>query len=49
MSSSLPERPDLDQLRRQAKELRDSARRPGRAEHLVDTIREIRAGDSSTN
>jgi ankyrin repeat protein/predicted Fe-Mo cluster-binding NifX family protein len=26
MSSSLPERPDLDQLRRQAKELRDAAR-----------------------
>lgn len=27
MSGSLPERPDLDQLRRQAKELRDAARR----------------------
>ena len=27
MSASLPERPDLDQLRRQAKELRDAARR----------------------
>jgi ankyrin repeat protein len=27
MSNSLPENPDLDQLRRQAKELRDSARR----------------------
>src|SRR5579859_1698750 len=27
MSTSLPERPDLVQLRRQAKELRDSARR----------------------
>jgi ankyrin repeat protein len=27
MSTSLPERPDLDQLRRQAKELRDRARR----------------------
>jgi ankyrin repeat protein len=27
MSSPLPERPDLDQLRRQAKELRDAARR----------------------
>ena len=27
MSTSLPERPDLHQLRRQAKELRDSARR----------------------
>lgn len=26
MSTSLPERPDLDQLRRQAKELRDTAR-----------------------
>src|ERR1700722_3617005 len=26
MSISLPERPDLDQLRRQAKELRDAAR-----------------------
>ncbi len=26
MSTSLPERPDLDQLRRQAKELRDAAR-----------------------
>jgi hypothetical protein len=26
MSSSLPDRPDLDQLRRQAKELRDAAR-----------------------
>ncbi len=31
MSSSLPERPDLDQLRRQAKELRDAARRGDRA------------------
>jgi ankyrin repeat protein len=29
MSGSLPERPDLDQLRRQAKELRDGARREG--------------------
>src|SRR5215472_4912100 len=27
MSGSLPERPDLDQLRRQAKELRDAASR----------------------
>ena len=27
MSQSLPERPDLDQLRRQAKELRDAAQR----------------------
>jgi hypothetical protein len=27
MSTSLPERPDLDQLRRQAKELRDGARK----------------------
>ena len=27
MSDSLPERPDLDQLRRRAKELRDAARR----------------------
>jgi hypothetical protein len=27
MSTSLPEHPDLDQLRRQAKELRDAARR----------------------
>ena len=27
MSTSLPERPDLHQLRRQAKELRDAARR----------------------
>ena len=27
MSASLPERPDLDQIRRQAKELRDAARR----------------------
>src|ERR1700740_1133307 len=27
MSDSLPERPDLDQLRRQAKELRDAVRR----------------------
>jgi hypothetical protein len=27
MSTSLPERPDLDQLRRQAKELRNAARR----------------------
>ena len=26
MSTSLPERPDLDQLRRRAKELRDAAR-----------------------
>ena len=33
MSTSLPERPDLDQLRRQAKELRDAARR-GEADAL---------------
>jgi hypothetical protein len=34
MSASLPERPDLSQLRRQAKELRDAARRgdPGAVE-----------------
>src|SRR5579875_3919176 len=31
MSNSLPERPDLDQLRRQAKELRDAARRGDQA------------------
>jgi ankyrin repeat protein/ketosteroid isomerase-like protein len=31
MSTSLPERPDLDQLRRQAKELRDAARRGDQA------------------
>lgn len=37
MSDSLPERPDLDQLRRQAKELRDGARRgdPGAVERFV--------------
>jgi ankyrin repeat protein len=37
MSSSLPERPDLDQLRRQAKELRDAARRddPGAVERFA--------------
>jgi hypothetical protein len=36
MSHSLPERPDLDQLRRQAKELRDGARReePGAVERF---------------
>ena len=46
MSTSLPERPDLDQLRRQAKELRDAARRgdtdamhlwAGTAHHLART------------
>jgi len=37
MSDSLPERPDLDQLRRQAKELRDAARskEDGAAERFV--------------
>ncbi|MDX6415723.1 MAG: hypothetical protein QOG28_343 [Trebonia sp.] len=37
MSTSLPERPDLDQLRRQAKELRDAARRgdPGAIERFA--------------
>lgn len=37
MSSSLPERPDIDQLRRQAKELRDAARKgdPGAVERLA--------------
>jgi hypothetical protein len=37
MSISLPERPDLDQLRRQAKELRDAARSgdPVAAERLA--------------
>lgn len=37
MSTSLPERPDLEQLRRQAKELRDAARRgdPGAAERFA--------------
>ena len=37
MSASLPERPDLDQLRRQAKELRDAARRgdPGSWERFA--------------
>ncbi len=37
MSASLPERPDLDQLRRQAKELRDAARRgdPGAVERFA--------------
>ena len=37
MSTSLPERPDLDQLRRQAKELRDAARRgdPGAVERFA--------------
>jgi ankyrin repeat protein len=37
MSTSLPERPDLDQLRRQAKELRDAAREgdPGAVERFA--------------
>src|ERR1700678_1369192 len=37
MSTLLPERPDLDQLRRQAKELRDAVRRgdPGAVERFV--------------
>jgi len=37
MSTSLPERPDMDQLRRQAKELRDAAREgdPGAFERLA--------------
>ena len=37
MSTSLPERPDLDQLRRQAKELRDAARHgdPGAVERFA--------------
>src|SRR5580692_3299318 len=37
MSASLPERPDLGQLRRQAKELRDGARRgdPGAVERFA--------------
>src|SRR5262249_12519998 len=37
MSVSLPERPDLGQLRRQAKELRDAARRgdPGAVERIA--------------
>ena len=37
MSRSLPERPDLDQLRRQAKELRDAARQgdPGAVERFA--------------
>jgi len=37
MSASLPERPDLNQLRRQAKELRDAARRgdPGAVERFA--------------
>jgi ankyrin repeat protein len=37
MSASLPERPDLDQLRRQAKELRDAARSgdPGALERVA--------------
>jgi ankyrin repeat protein len=38
MSTSLPERPDLDQLRRQAKELRDAARHddPGAVARFAD-------------
>jgi ankyrin repeat protein len=37
MTASLPERPDLDQLRRQAKELRDATRRgdPGASERFA--------------
>ena len=40
MSTSLPERPDLDQLRRQAKELRDAVRNcdTGAAERFVRIV-----------
>src|ERR1700730_5028147 len=42
MTASLPERPNLGQLRRQAKELRDAARR-GEAGALDRMIRNYRA------
>jgi ankyrin repeat protein len=49
MSSSLPERPDLDQLRRQAKELRDAAQKgdPTAAERFARHHPSVRLGDAS--
>jgi ankyrin repeat protein len=46
MSASLPEHPNLDQLRRQAKELRDAARRgePGALDRVTRTYRPLPAG-----
>ncbi|MBO0692427.1 MAG: ankyrin repeat domain-containing protein, partial [Acidimicrobiaceae bacterium] len=49
MSTSLPEHPDLDQLRRQAKELRDAARRgdPTALDRYARHHRSARAGEAS--
>lgn len=49
MSTSLPERPDLDQLRRQAKELRDAVRNgdPVAAERVARQHPSARVGDIS--
>jgi ankyrin repeat protein len=49
MSTSLPERPDLDQLRRQAKELRDAARNgdPAAAERVAREHPSAPAGEVS--
>ncbi len=49
MSTSLPERPDLDQLRRQAKELRDASRRgdPTALERVTRQHPTARAGEVS--
>ena len=49
MSTSLPERPDLDQLRRQAKELRDRARSgdPVAADRFARHHRSVQPGDAS--
>jgi ankyrin repeat protein len=49
MSASLPGRPDLDQLRRQAKELRNAARHgdPRAAERIADQL-SPRSGESVT-
>ena len=49
MSTSLPERPNLDQLRRQAKELRDSARSgdPVAADRFARHHRSVQPGEAS--
>lgn len=49
MSTSLPERPDLDQLRRQAKELRDAARSsdPTAAQRFARHDRFVQPGEAS--
>ena len=49
MSTSLPERPDLDQLRRQAKELRDAARSgdPVAADRFARHHRSVQPGGAS--